>query len=45
VSELLTKVAGLKPGTPSRFRLQRRDEKVEVDVVPGVRPKPRRPVQ
>ena len=41
VSELLSSVANLKPGTPSKFKLLRRDEKVEVDVTPGVRPKPR----
>jgi len=42
VSELLTRVASLKPGLPSRFSLQRQDATVELDVVPGVRPKPRR---
>ncbi len=41
VSELLSGVANLKPGTPSKFKLLRRDEKVEIDVTPGVRPKPR----
>jgi len=41
VSELLSAVAALKPGTPSQFRLQRRDQQLEVDVMPGVRPKPR----
>jgi S1-C subfamily serine protease len=41
VSELLGSVASLKPGTPSKFKLLRRDVKVEVDVTPGVRPKPR----
>ena len=41
VSELLSGVANLKPGAPSKFKLLRRDEKVEVDVTPGVRPKPR----
>jgi len=40
VSELLGSVASLKPGTPSKFKLLRRDVKVEVDVTPGVRPKP-----
>ncbi|MEP6971561.1 MAG: trypsin-like peptidase domain-containing protein [Betaproteobacteria bacterium] len=43
VAELLTRVAGLKPGVASRFSLQRQDNKLELDVVPGVRPKPRRP--
>ncbi len=42
VSELLTRVAGLKPGLRSRFNLQRQDTQIELDVVPGVRPKPRR---
>ena len=45
VSELLTNVAALKPGTASKFNLLRRDEKVELDVTPGVRPKPRKPAQ
>ncbi|MCB2002503.1 MAG: trypsin-like peptidase domain-containing protein, partial [Rhodoferax sp.] len=42
VSELLTRVAGLKPGQSSRFSIQRQDAQLEIDVVPGVRPKPRR---
>ena len=41
VSELLTSVAGLKPGEATRFRLQRRDDGVDVNVTPGKRPKPR----
>jgi serine protease DegQ len=41
VSELLANVAGLKPGTPAPFKLQRRDDTVEVTVTPGKRPKPR----
>ncbi|MGE4241643.1 S1C family serine protease [Ramlibacter sp.] len=41
VSELLSGVAGLKPGVPAKFRLQRRDDGVDVDVTPGKRPKPR----
>ena len=45
VSELLTQVAALKPGLASKFNLLRRDEKVELDVTPGVRPKPRKPAQ
>ena len=44
VSELLGQVAALKPGTGSKFSVQRRDEKLELDVTPGVRPKPKRPV-
>ena len=41
VSELLSGVAALKPGSPSRFRVQRRDEAVELQVTPGLRPKPK----
>ena len=41
VSELLSQVAALKPGTAAGVRLLRRDEKVELKVTPGVRPKPR----
>jgi Do/DeqQ family serine protease len=40
VSELLSSVASLKPGAPSKFQLIRRDKNVELDVTPGVRPKP-----
>jgi len=43
VAELLTRVAGLKPGVASRFALQRQDTQMDIDVVPGVRPTPRRP--
>jgi S1-C subfamily serine protease len=43
VSELLSQVAALKPGTAAGVRLQRRDETVELKVTPGVRPKPRTP--
>ena len=45
VQELLSKVAALKPGTSSRFSLQRREEKVELDVTPGLRPRPRKAAQ
>jgi serine protease DegQ len=45
VSELLSNVAALKPGTASKFSLLRRDEKVELDVTPGLRPKPRKQAQ
>lgn len=41
VSELLTAVASLKPGTATPFKLQRREDRVEVTVTPGRRPKPR----
>jgi serine protease DegQ len=45
VSELLTAVASLKPGTPTPFKLQRRDDGVAVTVTPGKRPKPKQQVQ
>ena len=41
VSELLTGVAGLKPGAPAKFEVQRRDEKLDLTVTPGKRPKPK----
>ena len=44
VSELLGQVAALKPGKGSKFSVQRRDEKLELEVTPGVRPKPKRPL-
>jgi Do/DeqQ family serine protease len=39
VQELLTAVAGLKPGSESRFALQRGADKMELNVTPGLRPK------
>ncbi|HCY15791.1 MAG: 2-alkenal reductase [Curvibacter sp. GWA2_64_110] len=42
VSELLSQVAALKPGTASKFSLLRQNSPMELEVVPGVRPKPRR---
>ena len=33
-------VAALKPGTPSKFGLFRRDQPLNVDVTPGLRPRP-----
>jgi len=44
VSELLSSVAALKPGTAVKFGVLRRNEKIELDVTPGLRPKPRRQV-
>ncbi|TFZ07341.1 Do family serine endopeptidase [Ramlibacter henchirensis] len=41
VSELLTNVAALKPGTPAPFKVQRREESLQLNVTPGLRPKPR----
>ncbi len=40
VSELLSSVAALKPGTAALFKVQRRDETLELDVSPGLRPRP-----
>jgi serine protease DegQ len=40
VSELLSGVAALKPGTPAKFRILRRDEATELTVTPGLRPRP-----
>ncbi len=42
VSELLSKVAALKPGVTSEFSVQRGDNKLTSNVVPGTRPQPRR---
>ena len=42
VTELLSSVAALKPAVPSTLRLQRQDRQLELDITPGVRPKPRR---
>lgn len=39
VQELLTAVAGLKPGNAARFALQRGGDKLELDVTAGSRPK------
>jgi len=43
VSELLSTVAALKPGTATQFKLQRREDNLEVTVTPGKRPKPKQP--
>jgi Do/DeqQ family serine protease len=43
VSELLTRVASLKPGVSADFTVLRRDEKLSLKVTPGTRPKPRQP--
>ncbi|MFN3436567.1 MAG: trypsin-like peptidase domain-containing protein [Acidovorax sp.] len=45
VSELLTAVAALKPGEASAFNVQRGDTMVELNISPGVRPKPQRNVR
>ena len=41
VAELLTAVAVLKPGESAKFGLLRRENKLELGVSPGVRPKPK----
>ena len=41
VATLLSQVAALKPGTASRFSIQRKNQPLELDVTPGVRPRPR----
>ena len=40
VSELLSGVAALKPGTPAKFKVQRRGETLALEVTPGQRPRP-----
>ncbi|KQR45039.1 trypsin-like peptidase domain-containing protein [Acidovorax sp. Leaf160] len=40
VSALLTAVAALRPGSSAPFTLQRGDSRIEVQVVPGTRPRP-----
>ncbi|MES2634547.1 MAG: trypsin-like peptidase domain-containing protein [Pseudomonadota bacterium] len=45
VSELLSSVAALKPGAPSKFKVLRKDNTEELNVTPGLRPKPQRPPQ
>ena len=41
VSELLARVAALKPGTPADFALRRGRQDVTLKVTPGVRPSPK----
>lgn len=41
VSQLLSVVASLKPGVPVRFSIERKNQKVDLEVTPGVRPKPK----
>ncbi len=43
VSELLSNVAALKPGSPAKMTVQRADKALELDVSPGVRPRPKSP--
>ncbi len=42
VSDLLGAVAALRPGAPASVSLLRREQKLELAVTPGVRPRPRR---
>ena len=41
VARLLAQVAALKPGSPARFSMERKNQPLELDVTPGVRPRPR----
>lgn len=41
VSELLSNVAALKPGTPAKMTIRRGDKSLDLDVSPGVRPRPK----
>ncbi len=45
VTELLAKVAALPPGKSARFEVLRESRGTSLDIVPGVRPRPRRPAQ
>jgi Do/DeqQ family serine protease len=45
VTQLLSVVASLKPGASVRFTIERKNKKLELDVTPGVRPKPKAPLQ
>ena len=40
VTQLLAAVASLKPGVAARFSVERKNQPLELDVTPGVRPKP-----
>ena len=42
VSELLSNVAALRPGAAAKFRVQRRDENLDLTVTPGLRPRSQR---
>jgi Do/DeqQ family serine protease len=45
VAQLLTMVASLKPGTAANFTIERKNKKLQLDVTPGVRPKPKTPAR
>jgi len=41
VTQLLSLVASLKPGTAARFSVERKNQPLELNVTPGIRPRPR----
>jgi Do/DeqQ family serine protease len=41
VTQLLSQVAELKPGSPARFSIERKNQQLELNVTPGTRPRPR----
>jgi len=41
VTHLLSQVAALKPGAAARFAIERKNQPLELDVTPGVRPRPK----
>jgi Do/DeqQ family serine protease len=41
VTQLLSQVAELKPGSPARFSIERKNQHLELNVTPGTRPRPR----
>lgn len=41
VTQLLSQVSALKPGTEAKFQIQRKGDKMDLELTPGVRPKPR----
>jgi serine protease DegQ len=45
VSELLSSVAALKPGTAATFEVLRQSSKLSLEVTPGLRPTPQRPAR
>lgn len=45
VSQLLSAVAALPPGRATKLSVVRRSERLDLDVIPGVRPRPRQPTR
>ena len=45
VAQLLSQVSALKPGTAEKFQVQRKGETLDLELTPGLRPKPRQLVQ